>query len=210
MWSLLQLLAEGGMCYLVDGAVPFDDTMSSMSSFELSLVAHSYKPSCIKNYQCQVRDVFPSTLFMDPWTPTEILKVAAKLHPQLSNSQVSWLHRVTVHAQLCQVALLSPCTCRALLQAQRFVTTKCCIQVKERLHLVGGEPWQVCAASGFDPADDVEKTLINLKWDDMTSGFTADRVGSPKTASHRLLMISAPNWKSGEHSSLVVNRTAVM
>ncbi len=48
---------------------------------------------------------------------------------------------------------------------------------------------------------DVERALVNLKWDDLVSGFTPDSVGSPDSASHRLL---------GEHYYLVVNSTAVM
>ena len=42
--------------------------------------------------------VFSRPLFMDPWTPTEIWKVAAKLHPQLSGSLVSWQQRVPAHS----------------------------------------------------------------------------------------------------------------
>ena len=45
MWSLLQLLQEGGLCYLVDGAVPFANAMYNL---DLSLVAHSYKPDRFK------------------------------------------------------------------------------------------------------------------------------------------------------------------
>ena len=87
MWSLLQLLREGGICYLVDGAVPF---ANAMYRFDLSLVAHSYKPDRFKDYQKQFMTVSSQALIMDPWTPTEISKVAAKLHPQLSRSLVSW------------------------------------------------------------------------------------------------------------------------
>ena len=95
-WSLLQLLTEGGLNYLVDSATPH---AYKGYKFNLSLVAHSYKPDCFRGYLNQMSSVFPSTLFMDPWTPTEIWKVAAKLHPQLSSSLVSWL------------AANSPCTC---------------------------------------------------------------------------------------------------
>ena len=103
MGSLLQLLQEGGLCYLVDGAVPH---ANAMSRFDLSLVAHSYKPARFQGYQKQLSDVYGGTLFMDPWTPTEILKVAAKLHPQLSRSLVSWQQRLIQFAQLCHFALL--------------------------------------------------------------------------------------------------------
>ncbi len=103
MWSLLQLLQEGGLCYLVDGAVPF---ANAMYRFDLSLVAHSYKPDRFKDYQKQFMTVSSQALIMDPWTPTEISKVAAKLHPQLSRSLVSWQQRVTELAQPCHLALL--------------------------------------------------------------------------------------------------------
>ena len=103
MWSLLQLLQEGGLCYLVNGAVPF---ANAMYRFDLSLVAHSYKPARFRGYQKQMSDVYGGTLFMDPWTPTEISKVAAKLHPQLSRSLVSWQQRLIQFAQLCHLALL--------------------------------------------------------------------------------------------------------
>ena len=44
----------------------------------------------------------------------------------------------------------------------------------------------------------------------LISGFTPDAVGVPDTASHRLLLISAPAWRCGEHSRLVMSSTAVM
>ena len=203
---LLQLLVKGGLFYLVDGAKP---RASATFKCELSLVAHSYKPDRFKEYQRLIRHVYPSTLFMERWTPTEILTVAAKLHPQLDTSLVSWQQRATTLAQLYHVALLLPCTCRALLQA-RICHIKCCMQVKERLNLVAGMPWEVFAPSGWDPVDEIESALIIYKWDDMISGLTPKQAGFPGTASHELLMISTPDWRSGEHSSLIVNSTAVM
>ena len=95
MWSLPQLLRKGGLNYLVDRAVPYAN-----ARFKLSLAAHPYKPDCFNNYLHQNSSVFNRPLFMDPWTPTEIWKVAAGLHPQLSSSQVSWRQVVTPHAQL--------------------------------------------------------------------------------------------------------------
>ena len=103
MRSLLQLLMKGGLVYLVDGAEP---RANALFKFELSLVAHSYKPARFQGYQKQMSDVYGGTLFMDPWTPTEISKVAAKLHPQLSRSLVSWQQRLVQFAQLCHLALL--------------------------------------------------------------------------------------------------------
>eukprot|EP00891_Asterochloris_glomerata_P007566 jgi/Astpho2/7566/Aster-02472 len=153
MWSLLQLLREGGICYLVDGAVPF---ANAMYRFDLSLVAHSYKPARFRGYQKQMSDVYGGTLFMDPWTPTEISKVAAKLHPQLSRSLV-----------------------------------------EERLNVLAGFPRQVFADLNHDPLADAEDALDNLEWEKLMSGFTPDAVGVPDTASHRLLLISAPAWRSG-------------
>ena len=100
---MLQLLEEGGLIYPVDGAKPHAD---AMFGFELSLVAHSYKPDRFNSYLQQDSSVFNRPLFMDAWTPTEIWKVAAKLHPQLSNSLVSWQQRVSAHAKLCRVALV--------------------------------------------------------------------------------------------------------
>ena len=87
----------------MDGAVPH---ASAMYRFDLSLVAHSYKPDRFKNYQKQLMTVSSEALIMDPWTPTEILKVAAKLHTQLDDSLVSWQQRVIEFAQLCHLALL--------------------------------------------------------------------------------------------------------
>ena len=84
--DLLQLLAKGGLNYLVDGAIPH---ANKRLNFKLSLVAHSYKPARFQGYLRQMRDVYGSPLFMEPWTPTEILEVAAKLHPQLDCSLVS-------------------------------------------------------------------------------------------------------------------------
>ena len=95
MWSLLQLLAKGGLNYLVDGAIPH---ASKSINFKLSLVAHSYKPDRFKGYLRQMSITSSRPLIMDPWTKTEILKVAAKLHPQLSHSLVSWQQRGTAHA----------------------------------------------------------------------------------------------------------------
>ena len=82
------------------------------------------------------------------------------------------------------------------------------MQVKERLDLVAGIPRQVFAAPGFDPLEDVQAALSSLKWDDVTTGFTPEQVGFPHTASHRLLMISTPEWKSGKLSSLMIDSTA--
>ena len=101
MWSLPQLLQKGGLNYLVDGAVPHAN-----ARFKLSLVAHTYKPDCFNSYLHENSSVFNKPLFIDPWTPTEIGKVAAKLHPQLSNSLVSWQQKVSAHAHLCRAALL--------------------------------------------------------------------------------------------------------
>ena len=84
------------------------------------------------------------------------------------------------------------------------------MQVKERLNVLGGIPRQVFADSNNDSLADAEKALKNLQWEELVSGFTPDAVGFPDTASHRLLLISAPAWRSGEHSCLVVNSTAVM
>ena len=84
------------------------------------------------------------------------------------------------------------------------------MQVKERLDLVAGIPRQVFAAPDFDPMDDVQAALSNLKWDDVMSGFTPEQVGFPQTASHRLLMITTPEWKSGKLSSLMMDSTAIL
>ena len=97
------MLTEGGLNYLVDGAIPH---ASKRYKVKLSLVAYSYKPDRFRGYLRQMDIVFNTPLFMDPWTPTEVRKVAAKLHPQLSSSLVSWQQKVTAHAQLCHVALL--------------------------------------------------------------------------------------------------------
>ena len=102
-----------------------------------------------------------------------------------------------------------PCKCRAFLQA-RFATTKSCMQVKERLNVLGGIPRQVFADSTINSLADAEEALDNLEWEKLVSGFTPDAVGVPDTASHRLLLILAPAWRSGEHSCLVMSSTAVM
>ena len=109
--------------------------------------------------------------------------------------------------------VMSPSSCHAHVEhcsRPKCVITKCCMQVKERLDILGGIPRQVFAAPGLDPMDDVESALVNLKWENMVSGFTPEQVGSPETASHRLLKVSAPHWETGENFSLVVNSTAVM
>ena len=54
------------------------------------------------------------------------------------------------------------------------------------------------------------RTLWTIEWEKLISGFTPDAVGVPDTVSHRLLLISAPAWRSGEHSCLVMSSTAVM
>ena len=87
------------------------------------------------------------------------------------------------------------------------------MQVKERLNVLGGIPRQVFAgasALGDDPIAEIERAVVNLKWDELISGFAPEAVGSPDTASHRLLVMSAPNRTSGEPCSLVVNSTTVM
>ena len=87
------------------------------------------------------------------------------------------------------------------------------MQVQERLKILGGIPRQVFAGapdSGDDSIAEIERAVVNLKWDNLVSGFTPDQVGSPDTASHRLLVISAPNWTSGELCSLMVYSTAAM
>ncbi len=66
------------------------------------------------------------------------------------------------------------------------------MQVKERLNFLGGIPRQVFADSKNDPLADAEDALDNLVWEQLVSGFTPDAVGVPDTASHRLLLISAP------------------
>ena len=103
MSSLLQVLAKGGLNYLVDGAFPH---ASKRYKPKLSLVAHPYQPDRFRRYLHRMRSVYSRPLIMDPWTPTEILKVAAKLHPQLDSLLVSWQQRVLARAQLCHVALL--------------------------------------------------------------------------------------------------------
>ena len=108
MWSLLQVLRKGGSNYLVDVAMPH---ANKRYNIKLSLVAHSYQPESFKGYLRQMSITSSRPLIMDPWTPAEILKVAAKLHPQLSSSLVSWQESVTAHAHVCHVALLLPCTC---------------------------------------------------------------------------------------------------
>ncbi len=87
------------------------------------------------------------------------------------------------------------------------------MQVKERLDVFGGIPWDVLADSACDSMTDVEGALcwFGFPWDDMQkSGLTPEAVGSPDTVSHRLLVIRAPDWKSGEQYRLVVNSTAIM
>ena len=84
------------------------------------------------------------------------------------------------------------------------------MQVEERLSVLAGIPRQVFADLNHDPLADVQNALDNLEWEKLISGFTPDAVGVPDTASHRLLMISAPAWRSGEHSCLVMSSTAVM
>eukprot|EP00891_Asterochloris_glomerata_P008480 jgi/Astpho2/8480/fgenesh1_pg.00125_%23_4_t len=71
------LLEEGGSYYLVDGAKP---KANKRIKFKLSLVAHSYKPDRFKGYLRQMSIVFETALCMDPWTPTDILKVQERLH----------------------------------------------------------------------------------------------------------------------------------
>ena len=115
---------------------------------------------------------------------------------------MSWQLQIIARAHLCHVALV---LAMASLQAHDGHyqmlhagpgAPPCCL---------GGIPRQVLVASGPDPVADVERALVNLKWDDLVSGFTPDSVGFPDSASHRLLLISALNWISGEHCSLVVN-----
>ena len=99
MRSLLQLLTKGGVNYLVDGAI-------KRINFKLGLVAHSYQPDRFRGYLHRVGIVYNRPLIMDPWALTDILKVAAKMHPQLDSSLVSGQQRVSSHAQLCHVTLL--------------------------------------------------------------------------------------------------------
>ena len=84
------------------------------------------------------------------------------------------------------------------------------MQVEERLSVLAGIPRQVFANLNHDPLADVQNALDNYEREKLISGFTPDAVGVPDTASHRLLLISAPAWRSGEHSCLVMSSTAVM
>ena len=105
-----------------------------------------------------------------------------------------------------------PCTCRELLQAQA-VTIICSMQIRKRLNVFGGIPWEVF--QDLCQSDRMAATLTAMEylmWDDLVSGFTPEAVGSPGVGIYTasLLMITTPNWTSGEHCSLVVSSTAVM
>ncbi len=122
----------------MDGAKP---KANKRIKFKLSLVAHSYKPDRFKGYLRQMSIVFEDALCMDPWTPTDILKVAAKLHPHLSTVLVSNL----LHVPTC---VMSPSCLPWRVCRLTMVTTRCCMQVQERLNILGGIPWQGFVASG--------------------------------------------------------------
>ena len=91
-----------------------------------------------------------------------------------------------------------PPACLALVERcsrPRDVTIKCCKQVKKRLNVLGGIPWEV----SHDPlqSDRAAATLAAVKhlwWDNLVSGFTPEAVvAGMKTGS--LFMLTVPNWK---------------
>ena len=103
MWSLLQLLTKGGLNYLVAGAIPH---ANKRITFRLGLVAHSYQPDRFRGYLHRMGIVYNRPLIMNPWNSPDILKVAARMHPQLISSLVSWRQRALAHAQVFHVTLL--------------------------------------------------------------------------------------------------------
>ena len=84
----------------------------------------------------------------------------------------------------------------------RLVTTRCCMQVEERLHVLGDFPRHVFADSSDEqPLAEVERAVANLTMADLALGFTHRAVGSRDSATSMLTMIRVRYWPGGEHSS---------